>query len=125
PAQASAPQTLGAAVRALEREHPGAVFVTGDIVDNAQENELDQAIATLNGKTVHPDSGAKGYDGVQAADSAEPFYYRPDHDAPEHPGALTQAKVPFKAAGPQAPWSPLPGNHDLLAQGEVPPTTAI
>jgi 3',5'-cyclic AMP phosphodiesterase CpdA len=125
PQEAFSTQTLDAAVRALNREHPGAVFVTGDIVDNAQANELDQAIATLNGKTVHPDSGAKGYDGVQDPDSADPFYYRPDHDAPEHPGALDHAQAPFRAAGLQAPWYPLPGNHDLLAQGEVPPTTAI
>jgi 3',5'-cyclic AMP phosphodiesterase CpdA len=125
PQEAFSTQILDAAVRALNRERPQAVFVTGDIVDNAQENELDQAIATLNGKTVQPDSGAAGYDGVQDADSADPFYYRPDHDAPEHPGALDQAQRPFKAAGLQAPWYPLPGNHDLLAQGEVPPTVAI
>ncbi len=125
PQEAFSTQTLDAAVRALNREKPQAVFVTGDIVDNAQQNELDMAIETLNGKTVHPDSGAPGYDGVQDPDSADPFYYRPDHDAPEHPGALDQAQRRFKAAGLQAPWYPLPGNHDLLAQGEVPPTTAI
>jgi 3',5'-cyclic AMP phosphodiesterase CpdA len=125
PQEAFSTQVLDAAVRALNRERPDAVFVTGDIVDNAQQNELDQAIETLNGKTVHPDSGAKGYDGVQDPDSADPFYYRPDHDAPEHPGALNQAQRPFRAAGLRAPWYPLPGNHDLLAQGEVPPTTAI
>jgi 3',5'-cyclic AMP phosphodiesterase CpdA len=125
PQEAFSTQTLDAAVRALNREKPEAVFVTGDIVDNAQENELDMAIETLNGKTVHPDSGAKGYDGVQDPDSADPFYYRPDHDAPEHPGSLDQAQRPFKAAGLDAPWYPLVGNHDVLAQGEVPSTVAI
>ena len=99
PQEAFSAQTLDAAVRAVNREHPQAVFVTGDIVDNAQENELDMAIETLNGKTVNPDSGAKGYDGVQDPDSADPFYYRPDHDAPEHPGALDAAQRRFVAAG--------------------------
>ena len=74
---------------------------------------------------MKPDSGAPGYDGVQAPDSADPFYYRPDHDAPAHPGALTQAQRPFRAAGLDAPWYALVGNHDVLAQGEVPPTPEI
>ena len=125
PQEAFSTQTLDATIRAVNREKPQAVFLTGDITDNAQENELTMALDTLNGKEVDPDSGAKGYDGVQDADSADPFYYRPDHDAPTHPGAIEQAQKPFKAQGLNAPWYPLVGNHDVLAQGEVPPTPAI
>jgi len=125
PQEGFSTQTLDAAIRALNRQHPRAVFLTGDLTDNAQRNELTMALDTLDGKTVDPDSGATGYDGVQDADSPDPFYYRPDHDAPAHPGAIEQAQKPFRAQGLKAPWYPLVGNHDVLAQGEVPPTPAI
>ena len=125
PQEAFSTQTLDAAVRALNRQKPDAVFVTGDITDNAQRNELDLARAVLKGDRVNPDSGDPGYRGVQQPDSADPFYYRPDFDAPAHPGALIQAQRAFTAEGLDAPFYPLVGNHDLLVQGEVPPTPRI
>ena len=125
PQEAFSAQTLDAAVRALNREKPQAVFVTGDLTDNAQRNELQLATRILEGGEANPDSGAKGYDGVQAADQADPFYYRPDHDAPTHPGAIQQAQRPFTAQGLDAPFYALVGNHDVLVQGEVPPTPSL
>src|SRR5205814_9141383 len=49
PQEAEPGQVLDAAVRALDAERPQAVAITGDIVDNAQSNELDEAIAILHG----------------------------------------------------------------------------
>jgi 3',5'-cyclic AMP phosphodiesterase CpdA len=125
PQEAFSPQILNAAVRALRRERPQALLVTGDIVDSAQQNELDQALAVLGGGTVDPDSGGRGYAGVQAASNPDPFLFRPDLDAPRHPGTLDAAQRPFRAAGAGVPWFPALGNHDILVQGEAPPSEEI
>jgi 3',5'-cyclic AMP phosphodiesterase CpdA len=58
PQEALSTQALAAAVRAVDRVQPQAVFVTGDIVDSAQANEFAQARAVLDGGRVDPDSGA-------------------------------------------------------------------
>jgi len=113
---------LAGSLHAIRALRPDAVIQGGDLIDNDQSNELSLALAILKGGGVRPGSGAPGYFGVQSALDADPFYYRPDLDAPRHPGLLQAATRAFTSPGVGAAWYPVLGDHDILVAGEVAPT---
>ena len=80
-------QVLAGSLYAIRALRPDAVIQGGDLIDNDQANELALALAVMNGGPARPGSGAPGYFGVQSPFDADPFYYRPDLDAPRHPGS--------------------------------------
>jgi hypothetical protein len=122
PQEALTVQVLHGAINALGALRPQLVIEGGDLIDNAQANELEQALAVLAGGRVQPGSGPGGYYGVQSSFDADPFYYRPDIDTPRHPGMLTQAVQPLHSRGLDADWVPVLGDHDALVGGELVPT---
>ncbi len=116
-------QTLAGMMRAVRALAPGLVVQGGDLIDNAQANELAQALQALAGGRVRPGSGPRGYYGVQLASNADPFYYRPDLDAPRHPGLLSRAAARFSSPGVgHVRVLPVLGDHDILVAGEIPPS---
>jgi len=112
-------QVFAGALRSVGAIEPQALVLTGDLVDNAQRNELDLLLSIMRGGRVDPESGAAGYEGVQAAANPDPFFYRPELDPPRTPGLLARAQQPFDSPGLGVPWYPLVGNHDLLVQGNL------
>ncbi len=115
-------QVLAGALHAIRGIRPDAVIQGGDLIDNDQSNELALAAATLKGGPAQPGSGAGGYFGVQSPGDADPFYYRPDLDAPRHPGLLQAATRAFTSPGVGGTWYPVLGDHDILVAGEIAPT---
>ena len=72
----------------------GAV-ADGKLGDEPKELEgLGKTVKFPRGGRVDPGSGPDGYYGVQSAVDTDPFYYRPDIDAPRHPGLLRAAARP-------------------------------
>jgi 3',5'-cyclic AMP phosphodiesterase CpdA len=122
PQEALTAHVLAGAANAVRALGPQLVVQGGDLIDNDQSNELEQARAALLGGGVRPGSGRDGYFGVQSPVDTDPFYYRPDFDAPQHPGLLREAVARFTSRGAGTLVYPVLGDHDALVAGEIVPT---
>ena len=112
-----------------------AVVITGDMTDNAQENETDWYLKVLNGGEVQPASGSSEKS-EWVGSSNVPFdkkFWHPDgapvgeeeddptrlFGFPKVPKLAEIARAKFISKGLNKPWYAVYGNHDLLLQGTV------
>lgn len=136
PQEALNVHAIDAMVRALNAIDAGPVAggaislvaMTGDSIDNTQRNELDNFLALFDGRTVRPDSGAPGYEGVQSIGWPDDVSWKPDGPGdgdvfrrdlgfPGVPGLLERAIQPFEATGLRRHWLACYGNHEEVCQG--------
>ncbi len=123
-------QTLNSLAGPATGLPPQLAVTTGDAIDNAQWNELLNFLSLLDGGPVTPGSGGQRYEGVQALDWPDDFFWKPDGDSPagpdffrrefgfpDHPGLLARALAEFEASGLNMPWLACYGNHEALSQG--------
>jgi metallophosphoesterase (TIGR03767 family) len=111
-----------------------AAICTGDNTDNVQGNELGTFLTLMDGGTVVPRSGDPArYEGVQTDDDGAYWHpsdqqtdiYKDRFGFPDAPWFLPAAQATFDAAGLGVPWYSCFGNHDGLAQGNVPPNPVL
>jgi metallophosphoesterase (TIGR03767 family) len=109
---------------------PQLAVTTGDAIDNAQWNELQNFFALFDGGLTRPGSGGACYEGVQSPDWPDDIFWKPDGGGaagpdvfrrefgfPHHPGLLQRALREFEADGLAIPWLSCFGNHEALNQG--------
>jgi metallophosphoesterase (TIGR03767 family) len=108
-------------------------LLTGDITDNVQRDELQQALSLLAGGTVAPYPSGSSDWGVISDGWDDACYWHPGElddvykqrwGFPRWAGLLESASRPFHSGGLSLPWLSCYGNHDGLVLGGAIPTPA-
>jgi metallophosphoesterase (TIGR03767 family) len=113
-----------------------AVFLTGDVIDNGQHNELSWYKTLMEGGPVSSASGhSLKVEGVQSLDWQDDHFYQPDAESDHRvidkfglPGVAGLAEIgqrEFEATGLKHPWLAIHGNHDALLQGVAAPSPEL
>ncbi len=107
---------------------------TGDIIDNAQANELQAYLKIMAGGRVSLSAyGGVHERGHELGDGAWPFW-SPDAEVadlwkplgyPVVPGFVARASAELHSEGFGFAWTSVPGNHDVMRQGTALPNPAI
>ena len=92
--------------RAQPREAAGRVHHRRHHRQRAAQRARPGARDVSKGGDGRPRQRRQGLRRRAGARSADPFYYRPDHDAPTHPGALAQAQKTVQGGRAEAPVVP-------------------
>ena len=126
PQEALSTQVLAAAVRAANAARPDAAFVTGDLLDSASAGRARpgaRRAGRRRGRSGHRPPGLRGRPG---GGRGRPALLPARRSTRRAIRACSRAAArPFRSPGLRAPWYPALGNHDLLVQGETPPTAQL
>lgn len=101
---------------------------TGDHIDSMQANELDAYLRLLDGGSIDPAFGTRGFRDAPTL-SGDPTFWHPEpgndnqwnnrYGLPACPGVLAAAREELTSTGMGLPWIATFGNHDCLVQGRT------
>ena len=121
-ARRSSPRPCGRRTRL----RPDAAFVTGDLLDSASRAELDHGARGARRRRRRPrHRRARATRASRRPASPTRSSTARTSTRRAIPGCSPRAARPFRSPGLRAPWYPALGNHDLLVQGETPPTAQL
>lgn len=113
-----------------------ALLLTGDLIDNAQENEFHDFRVLISGGEIPPQD-LSHWVGSLSSRWDEAYWHPEDSSGglrdrptalfgyPQVPGLLVAAEHGFHTPGSHHPWVSVHGNHDLLLQGTVGPDAEL
>ncbi|MCI2974594.1 MAG: hypothetical protein MP439_00730 [Ferrimicrobium sp.] len=110
----------------VEGQERVCAIVTGDAIDNAQHNELDNVMAAIGGGVVDLRSGDASMALVSAHGFGDAIYWHPEPGNDDYKrlwgfptieGMLDAAFGPIVSPGLACDWYVTNGNHELLVQG--------